>query len=50
MKFKYDIPKIDSFMPLAMSGLLCVVGYKEANMLLTRLCVRALLPSKTWWA
>jgi transcription initiation factor TFIIIB Brf1 subunit/transcription initiation factor TFIIB len=46
MKFKYDIPKIDSFMPLATSGLLCVVGYKEANLLLTRLCVRALLPSK----
>src|SRR5688572_1881850 len=46
MKFKYDIPKIDSFMPLAPSGLLCVVGYKEANLLLTRLCVRALLPPK----
>lgn len=46
MKFKHDIPKIDSFMPLATSGLLCVVGYKEANLLLTRLCVRALLPSK----
>jgi Rad51 len=46
LRFKSDIPKIDSFMPLASSGLLCVIGYKEANLLLTRLCVRALLPSK----
>jgi hypothetical protein len=48
MQFKFDIPKIDSFLlPLATAGgLLCVVGYKEANLLLTRLCVRALLPAK----
>jgi hypothetical protein len=48
MQFKFDIPKIDSFLlPLATAGcLLCVIGYKEANLLLTRLCVRALLPAK----
>jgi hypothetical protein len=46
MQFKFDIPKIDSFLlPLATAGLLCVVGYK-ANLLLTRLCVKALLPAK----
>jgi DNA-directed RNA polymerase subunit RPC12/RpoP len=47
-QFKFDIPKIDSFLlPLATSGgLLCVIGHKEANLLLTRLCVKALLPAK----
>jgi predicted RNA-binding Zn-ribbon protein involved in translation (DUF1610 family) len=45
MKVKYDIPKIDSFMSLPIYGLLYVVGYK-ANLLLTRLCVRALLSTR----
>jgi hypothetical protein len=46
MQFKFDIPKIDSFLlPLATAGVLCVVSYK-ANLLLTRLCVKALLPAK----
>jgi hypothetical protein len=47
MQFKFDIPKIDSFLqPLATAGLLCGIGYKEANLLLTRLCVKALLSAK----
>jgi hypothetical protein len=48
MQFKFDIPKINSFLlPLTTAGgLLCGIGYKEANLLLTRLCVRALLPVK----
>jgi hypothetical protein len=45
-QFKFDIPKIDSFLQLATSGLLFIVGYKEANLILARLCVRALLPVK----
>ncbi len=45
MKFRFDIAKIDSVLHVGSAGLLCIVGYK-ANLLLTRLCVRALLPSK----
>lgn len=45
MKFRFDIAKIDSFLHLGSAGSLCISGYK-ANLLLTRLCVRALLPTK----
>jgi len=45
MKFRFDITKIDSFLHLGSAGSLCISGYK-ANLLLTRLCVRALLPTK----
>lgn len=47
MKFRFGsgIAEIDSFMHLGLAGLLCIVGYK-ANLLLTRLCVTALLPAK----
>jgi hypothetical protein len=43
-KFKIDIDKISKFMPLSTTGALCIAGY-NANLLLTRLCVRALLPA-----
>jgi hypothetical protein len=44
-RFGFDIEKIDSFMKLGTEGSLCVVGYKS-NLILARLCVRALLPAK----
>lgn len=44
-KFKIDIDKISKFMPLSTTGSLCLVG-QSANLLLTRLCVRSLLPAK----
>ena len=43
-RFKIDIEKLSKFMPLSTTGSLCISGYK-ANLLLTRLCVRALLPA-----
>jgi DNA-directed RNA polymerase subunit RPC12/RpoP len=43
-RFKFDIKKIDAFMPLANTGSLCIIGY-NANLLLTRLCLRALMPA-----
>ena len=45
LKFRFDIPKIDSFLGLATTDLCCVTGL-EANLILTRLCVRALLPER----
>ena len=42
-KLRFDIPKIDSFVGLAATDLCCISGY-SANLLLTRLCVRSLLP------
>ena len=45
LKFRFDIPKIDAFLRLASSDLCCITGY-NANLLLTRLTVRALLPSR----
>jgi hypothetical protein len=44
-KLRFDIPKIDSFIGLAAADLCCVSGY-GANLLLTRLCVRSLLPER----
>jgi hypothetical protein len=44
-KFKIDIEKISKLMPLSSTGSLCIAGHK-ANLLLTRLCVRALLPAR----
>ena len=44
-KLRFDIPKIDSFVGLAATDLCCISGY-SANLLLTRLCVRSLLPEK----
>jgi hypothetical protein len=44
-KLRFDIPKIDSFIILAATDLCCISGY-SANMLLTRLCVRSLLPDR----
>lgn len=43
LKFRFDIPKIDAFLGLASTDLCCITGY-SANLILTRLCVRALLP------
>jgi hypothetical protein len=45
LRFRFDIPKIDSFLGLASTDLCCITGY-NANTILTRLCVRALLPSR----
>jgi DNA-directed RNA polymerase subunit RPC12/RpoP len=44
-KLRFDIPKIDSFIDLAATDLCCISGY-GANLLLTRLCVRSLLPER----
>jgi DNA-directed RNA polymerase subunit RPC12/RpoP len=44
-KLRFDIPKIDSFIGLAAADLCCISGY-GANLLLTRLCVRSLLPER----
>lgn len=44
LKFKIDIEKLGKVMPLATSGSMCIVDYK-ADLLLTRLYVRALLPA-----
>lgn len=43
-RFKIDIEKINKLLPLSTAGSLCIAGHK-ANLLLTRLCVRALLPA-----
>jgi len=45
LRFRFDIPKIDSFLGLATTDLCCITGL-EANLILTRLCVRALLPER----
>jgi DNA-directed RNA polymerase subunit RPC12/RpoP len=42
---RFDIPKLDSFVGLAATDLCCISGY-GANLLLTRLCVRSLLPER----
>lgn len=42
---RFDIPKIDCFIGLAATDLCCISGY-GANLLLTRLCVRSLLPER----
>jgi hypothetical protein len=46
LKFRFDIPKIDSFLGLASTDLCCITGGSNhsANLILTRLCVKALLP------
>jgi hypothetical protein len=44
-KLRFDIPKIDSFIGLAATDLCCISGY-GANLLLTRLCIRSLLPER----
>lgn len=45
LKFRFDIPKIDAFLGLAGTDLCCITGH-DANLILTRLCVRALLPTR----
>jgi hypothetical protein len=45
LKFRFDIPKIDAFLGLATADLCCITGY-GANLILTRLCVRSLLPER----
>lgn len=45
LKFRFDIPKIDAFLGLASTDLCCITGY-NANLILTRLSVRALLPTR----
>jgi DNA-directed RNA polymerase subunit RPC12/RpoP len=44
-KLGFGIPKIDSFIVLAATDLCCISGY-SANLLLTRLCVKSLLPDR----
>lgn len=44
-RFKFGIKEIDNFMSLSTTGALAISGY-NANLLLTRLCVRSLLPAK----
>lgn len=45
LKFRFGIAKIDGFLRLGTADLCCVIGPK-ANLILTRLCVRALLPTR----
>jgi hypothetical protein len=45
LKFRFDIPKIDAFLGLDSTDLCCITGY-NANLILTRLSVRALLPTR----
>jgi hypothetical protein len=45
LKLRFDISKIDSFMGLASTDLCCVTGF-GSNLILTRLCVRSLLPER----
>jgi len=45
LKFRFGISKVDSFLGLASTDLCCINGYK-ANLILTRLCVRALLQTR----
>ncbi|MFL6473629.1 MAG: hypothetical protein ACJ70Y_04190 [Nitrososphaera sp.] len=44
-KLRFDIPSIDSFIELSERDLCCISGY-GANMLLTRLYIRSLLPER----
>jgi hypothetical protein len=44
-KLRFDIPEIDSFIELTAKDLCSISGY-GANVLLTRLCVRSLLPER----
>jgi DNA-directed RNA polymerase subunit RPC12/RpoP len=44
-KLGFDIPKIDCFIGLATTDLCCISGY-GANLLLTRMCIRSLLPDR----
>ncbi|MDQ3881904.1 MAG: hypothetical protein M3249_01930 [Thermoproteota archaeon] len=44
-KLRFDIPAIDSFIELTTKDLCSISGY-GANVLLTRLCVRSLLPER----
>ncbi|HEX9677703.1 hypothetical protein [Nitrososphaera sp.] len=43
-RFRLDIEKLSPLLSLATTGSLCISGYRS-NLLLTRLCVRALLPT-----
>ncbi|HEX7033337.1 MAG TPA: hypothetical protein VF172_10085, partial [Nitrososphaera sp.] len=45
LKLRFDIPIIDSFIGLGHADLCCITG-KYANLILTRLCVRSLLPER----
>ena len=45
LKLRFGIPKIDSFIGLAATDMCCVTGY-HSNLILTRLCVRSLLPER----
>jgi len=45
LRFSFGIEKLDSVMRLGSAGSLCIVGHR-ANLILTRLCVRALLPAR----
>jgi hypothetical protein len=45
LKFRFDIPKIDAFLGLASTDLCCITGH-GANLILTRVCVRSLLPTR----
>jgi hypothetical protein len=44
-RLRFDIPKFDSFMGLGSTDLCCITGY-HSNLILTRLCVRSLLPER----
>lgn len=43
LRFSFGIEKLDSVMRLGSAGSLCIIGHR-ANLILSRLCVRVLLP------
>jgi hypothetical protein len=45
LRLRFDIPKFDSFIGLGSADLCCITGY-HSNLILTRLCVRSLLPER----
>jgi hypothetical protein len=45
LKLRFDIPKIDALLGLGATDLCCVTGI-SANLILTRLCFRSLLPER----
>jgi hypothetical protein len=45
LRLRFDIPKIDSFIGLGSADMCCITGY-HSNLILTRLCIRSLLPER----
>jgi hypothetical protein len=46
-KFRLDIPKIDPLFHFGLTGSYCIIGHL-ANTILTRICIKALMPSRNY--